>query len=67
MFPFSMTNVIFIGTAVALNAIVVIAYSFFNMLAANVFRTMLMAAVTGVTAVVVAYMAGDATGVVVAV
>ena len=62
-----MTIVVFVGAAVTLNAIFEIANSFFNMLAANAFGSVLMATVTGVTAVVVAYVAGYAARVVVAV
>ena len=61
------TNVMFIGIAMALDAVVVIANAFLDVLAANVFLRMLMTTIAGVTTVVVAHMAGYAAVVMVAV
>lgn len=56
-----------IGIAVALNAIIEIADAFLDVLAANVVRCVLVAAIAGVAAVVVSNMAGHAAGIVVAI
>ena len=67
--PFSTAapDVALIGVAVALGAIIEIADTFLDMLAANVVRCVLVAAVAGVAAVIVSRMAGHATRIVVAV
>lgn len=56
-----------VGAPVALNTIVEIADAFLYMFAANVFWRMLVTAVAGVAAVIIALMASHATGAVVAV
>ena len=61
------TNIVLVGIAVALGAIVVIADAFLDVLAANTLQRVFVAAVAGVAAEVVAYMAGHASGVMVAV
>src|SRR3989338_2290275 len=63
----STPDVMLIGIAVALNAIIEITDAFLDMLAANVVRCVLVAAIAGVAAVVVSNMAGHAAGIVVAI
>lgn len=67
--PFSVAtlDVMLVGTPVTLDAIVEIANAFLDMLAADTVRGMFVASIAGVPAVVVAHMAGHATGIVVAV
>lgn len=60
-------NVVLVGIAVALDAIVVVADAFFDVLAPNLFLRVLVAAVAGVATVVVAHMAGHTAIVVVAI
>ena len=60
-------NVMFVGIAVALDTVVKVTDSFFDMLAPNIRRRVFVATITGVTAVVVAHMAGDAARIVIAV
>ena len=52
-------NVMFVGIAVALDTVVKVTDSFFDMLAPNIRRRVFVATITCVTAVVVAHMAGD--------
>ena len=58
-------DVIFVRTAMALDAIAVITNTFLDVIASNVVRCVLVAAIAGVAPVIVAHMAGHATGIVV--
>jgi hypothetical protein len=58
-------DVVFIGAAVALDAVLEVANAFFNVFTADFVRCVLMATVTGIGAVVVAHVAGHALGIVV--
>jgi hypothetical protein len=60
-------DVMLIGTAMAFNAVVEVAYAFFDMLAANIGKRVLVATVTGVLAVVIAHMAGCTARIVIAI
>ena len=64
-FPATTFDVVFIGAAMAFDAVVELADTFFNVFASNVVGSVFVATVTGRTTVVVACVAGDATGVVV--
>lgn len=66
-FSFSVpaSDVILIGIAVALDAIVVFADAFLNVLAANVARCVIVASIAGVTLVVIAYVTGHTENIVV--
>jgi hypothetical protein len=63
----SSANVVFVGVSMTFDAIVEIADSFLDMLATDLGRRMLVAAITGVTAVIVAHVASHALGFVVTV
>lgn len=65
--PFAAADVIFITAAMTLDTIVELADAFLDMFPTNVLQRVLMASVAGVATVVVAGMAGHATGVVVTV
>lgn len=58
-------DVMLVGIAVALDAIVVITDAFLDVLVANVVRRVLVTAITGIAPVVAAYMAGHTAGIVV--
>src|SRR5664279_3962239 len=64
---FATFDVMCVGTLMALDAIVEFADTFFDVFATNVVGRVFMTAVAVVAAVVVAHMAGDTSGVVVAV
>ncbi len=53
-------DVILVGAEVALNTILIVANALLDVLAANVVRCVLVAAVIGVAAVIVVHMAGHA-------
>ena len=53
-------DVVLVGTAVALYAVIKFGNTLLDVLAANVVRCVFVAAITGKTAVVIAHMAGDA-------
>ena len=60
-------DIVLIGAAVAFNAVLEVANTFFDMLAPDILRGVLMAAVAGVAAVVVTHMTGRAFHVVIAI
>ncbi len=61
------TNIVFVGIAVALDAVLVVAYAFLDMLAADILRCVFVATITSVAAVVVTHMTGDAAHIVIAI
>jgi len=61
----TIADVIFVRTAMALDAIAVITDAFLDVLAPNVVCCVFVAAIAGVALVIVAHMAGHATGIVV--
>lgn len=71
--PFSLTlpswhsNIVFVGILVALDTVIEIADSFLDMLTADLFLRVLVTAIAGIAAVVVAHVAGRAFNVVVAI
>jgi hypothetical protein len=58
-------DVVFIGAAVALNAVLEVANAFFNVFTADFVKCVHMSTVTGIGAAVVAHVAGYALGIVV--
>ena len=64
---FTTPDVMLIGAAVALHAVVKLAYALFDVLAPDIGGRVLVAPIAGVAAVVIAHMASHATGGVVAV
>jgi hypothetical protein len=60
-------DVVFIRTAVTFDTLIKLPDTFFNMLAADIGRRMLMTSIAGIATVIIIHMAGSATCLVVAV